>query len=375
MATRVSISNQVFSKKLVSLLTLIIVGCFAMATIQIRHEQDIPIGDYELKYPAYFGNRINTNAKNVLTKQGVFLGRMLFYEPKLSSNNLVSCGSCHQQKLAFTDGQSFSMGVGKVPTTRNSMSLANLLWGRSFFWDGRANSLEGQVIEPITHPNEMGESMENVARKLQKTTLYPPLFKKVFGTDTVTGEQIVKAIAQFERTLISADSKYDYYLQGKYTPTLDESNGMSLFFTNSMAEKGIRGANCGHCHTGPKMFSELFHNNGLDSIPSDIGREKFTGLAIDNGRFRAVSLRNIALTAPYMHDGRFKTLNEVLDHYSDHIKQSATLSPFLQRTVNNMGGSTIHLSAKEKSDMIAFLQMLTDETFINDPRFSNPHKR
>ncbi|TNV71674.1 hypothetical protein FGO68_gene11061 [Halteria grandinella] len=332
------------------------------------------MGAYELSYPANFGNRINTSAGNPLSKQGVFLGRMLFYEPKLSSNNRVSCASCHQQKLAFTDGQTFSTGVGNKTTSRNSMSLTNLLWVRSFFWDGRSASLEAQGKEPITHPDEMGESLDNVARKLQQSRLYPPIFKKVFGTDSITGDRIVKAIAQFERTLISADSNYDRYLQGNYTPTEEELSGISLFFNNPSPEKGIRGANCGHCHAGPKMFADLFHNNGLDSIPKDTGREMFTGLPNDKGRFRAVSLRNIALTSPYMHDGRFKTLEEVLDHYSEHIRQSATLSPFLQGISNDVGGKTIHLSNSEKHDIITFLKMLTDSNFIKDTRFSNPHK-
>ncbi|HVD98430.1 MAG TPA: cytochrome c peroxidase [Cytophagaceae bacterium] len=336
--------------------------------------EQVPAGPYELHYPVYFGNRLNISPANPLTKEGVYLGRKLFYEKRLSINNAVSCGTCHEQQHAFTDAKQFSMGVGKQPTSRNSMSLANLLWVRSFFWDGRATSLEEQGKEPILHADEMGETLEHVSAKLQQTREYPKLFKLVYGNDSITGDRIVQAIAQFERTLISANSPYDQYLQGKYTPTEKEQRGMTLFMTHPDPEKNVRGANCVHCHAAPKMFADLFHNNGLDSLPKDKGREKITGLPNDRGRFRAVSLRNSALTAPYMHDGRFRTLEEVLDHYSEHIQSSTTLSPFLQDASNEPGAKSIRLSAKEKEELIAFLQMLTDSSFITDPRFSDPYK-
>lgn len=252
------------------------------------------------------------------------------------------------------------------------MSLTNLLWGKKFFWDGRANNLEEQAIEPLTNPHEMGESLEHVVQKLQQTKRYPPLFKKVFGTKEITSDRIVKAIAQFERTLISSNSPYDQYLQGKYTPTKQELRGMELFMTAAEAGKNIRGANCSQCHGSPKLAMELFHNNGLDTIPIDLGREKITSLPNDRGRFKAVTLRNIALTAPYMHDGRFKNLYEVLDHYNEHIQPSPTLSLFLQGRSNDPGGKTLRLTQQEKNDIVHFLEMLTDSSFINDPRFSNP---
>lgn len=334
---------------------------------------DVPTGPYPLIYPAYFGNRINVRPDNQLTRQGVFLGRMLFYERLLSVNNQVSCATCHQQKLAFTDGNAFSKGIGETPTTRSSMSLANLLWVRSFFWDGRSKGMEEQVRESIMHADEMGESLEHVADKLQQTGVYPNLFRLAFGSDSITGDRIAKAIAQFERTLISANSRYDQYLQHAYTLSPSESRGLSLFFTGPSPEKGIRGANCGHCHEGPKMFGDVFHNNGLDSIPNDTGREKQTGMPNDRGRFRAVSLRNIALTAPYMHDGRFHSLEEVVDHYSEHIRASATLSPFLQASSDMSGEKSLRLNPLEKKDLISFLHLLTDSTFITDLMFSNPH--
>lgn len=341
-------------------------GISVALTLLIAMQNPLPVqtGSYEIKYPSYFGNRTNIQPDNPLTKEGVLLGRMLFYEAKLSSNNKVSCGSCHIQSLAFTDGKRFSQGVGTQPTDRNSMSLANLLWVRNFFWDGRSPNLEQQAIIPMTHPNEMGQSLEASSKKLQQTANYPKLFKQVFGSGNITGERIAKAISQFERTLISANSYYDKYLQNTYKPTPSELRGISLFF----GEQGnMRGMNCGHCHSGAQTFSNTFHNNGIDSLPIDLGREKITGLTNDKGRFRVATLRNIALTAPYMHDGRFTTLEEVLDHYGEHIKASPTLSPFLQ---NNQA-----FTPQERKDIIAFLHMLTDSTFITNPEFSNPHSK
>ncbi|WP_244228394.1 cytochrome-c peroxidase [Mucilaginibacter kameinonensis] len=337
-------------------------------------EQVVPMGDYIFNYPANFGNRINVPADNPTTQQGVYLGRLLFYEPKLSATNTVSCGNCHQQSKAFTDGRALSIGVNNGLATRNSMSLANLLWARKFFWDGRAASLEDQVLFPLTNPHEMGQSIQASVQKLSNTLLYPGLFKIVYGDSTITGDRIAKAIAQFERTLISANSRYDQYLRNAYKPTDDELKGMELFNHGPDPEKGIRGANCTHCHGGPKTYLELFHNNGLDSISKDEGMAAFTGLVTDRGRFKVPTLRNIALTAPYMHDGRFKTLDEVVAHYSEHIKQSVSLSAFLQGESNEMGGHSLKLLPKEKKQLIAFLNMLTDSTFITDKRFGNPHQ-
>ena len=355
-------------KHYILIFTLLIV--LVLISAKTKEDEYIPLEPYKFVYPSNFGNKITIPADNPTTKQGVFLGRMLFYETKLSSNNKVSCATCHQQKLAFTDGKQFSIGVDNVPTERNSMSLTNLLWVNNFFWDGRAKGLEQQTNEPLTNPHEMGNSVKESIKKLKKTKEYPHLFKQVFGTNEITGNRIQKAISQFERTLISADSRYDHYLRGEYKPTEEEQTGMNLFMTSPNSEKNIRGADCAHCHGTPKTFIEQYHNNGLDLNPKDLGRKKVTGLPNDKGRFRIATLRNIALTAPYMHDGRFKTLEEVLDHYSDHIQPSATLSPFLQTKENN----GLKLTAQEKQNIIHFLKMLTDSTFINNPEFSDPKK-
>ncbi len=234
-----------------------------------------------------------------------------------------------------------------------------------------ASGLEEQAITPLTAPHEMGQSLQTSAYKLSRTRPYPILFKEVFGSDTISGERIIKAIAQFERTLVSAGSRYDKYLQGRYQPTPREAAGMKLFMAESQPPNATtRGAGCGHCHGGPKTFIELYHNNGLDSLPTDAGRENVTGMEADRGRFRVPTLRNIALTAPYMHDGRFKTLEEVIDHYSEHIQPGPTLSTLLQANAATHG---LHLAPQEKKDILLFLDMLTDSTFINDPRFSDPH--
>lgn len=329
---------------------------------------------YPLVYPANFGGRINVPKDNPTTIEGVRLGRMLFYEKKLSADNTLSCASCHQQKLAFTDGKALSTGVDKSLTSRNSMALVNLLWVRNFFWDGRSASLEEQAVFPMTNAHEMGQSLEASVRKLQQTAGYPMLFKGAFGSDTIDADKIKKALAQFERTLISADSPYDRYLAGTYQPTPQELRGIALFMDAPAPERGIRGANCGHCHGGPKTFKELFHNNGLDAEPKDIGREAISQQTGDKGRFRVPTLRNIALTAPYMHDGRFRTLAEVLEHYNEHIQESPSLSSFLRGVSNETGGKTLLLTQAEKADILAFLHMLTDTTFINNPAFSDPNK-
>lgn len=329
---------------------------------------------YPLTYPANFGGRVNIPADNPTTKEGVYLGRMLFYEKKLSADNTLSCASCHQQKLAFTDGQAFSTGVDQSLTSRNSMALVNLLWVRNFFWDGRSQSLEDQAVFPMTNPHEMGQSLEATVKKLQETKAYPILFKKAFGIETIDADKIRKALAQFERTLISADSPYDRYLAGTYQPTAAELRGMALFEDGPAPERGVRGANCGHCHGGSKTFKELFHNNGLDIEPKDIGREAISQQTSDKGRFRVPTLRNIALTAPYMHDGRFKTLEEVVNHYNEHLQESPSLSSFLRGVSNERGGKTLLLNQTEKTAILAFLHMLTDTTFINNPAFSDPNK-
>lgn len=326
----------------------------------------------QLVFPAYFGHHYSIPGDNPETKQGFELGRMLFYEKSLSANNTVSCASCHQQLHAFSDTVAFSRGIDGARQPRNTMALINLLWVRQFFWDGRVTGLENQVDTPMINLHEMGQSFAASIQKLQAKEDYSEKFRAAFGDKKITKDRIEKALAQFERALISGNAKYDQYLQGQYKPTHSELEGIRLFYGGPTKATYARSPSCSHCHGGPKTYEELFMNNGLDSIIQDAGRAAITAMAYDNGRFRVVTLRNIALTAPYMHDGRFKTLAEVLDHYSDHIHNSPTLSPFLKTP--NVESDPRHLSftQQEKEDLLAFLNMLTDSSFVTDPRFSNP---
>lgn len=342
-----------------------------------------PLRPYNLQIPDYFSRNFRIPDDNPLTEQGVELGRMLFYDTRLSSDNSISCASCHRQSAAFADNNRFSKGVEGRIGTRNSMSLANLLWVNRFFWDGRAASLEQQALVPIGHPDEMNLPPDEAAAKLQKIPEYPPRFKQVFGSEQITPLNIAKALAQFQRTLISANSRYDRYLRGEYRPNSLELQGMQLFFTHPIPEIGLRGGNCGDCHIGPLVQGDPtgfrgFHNNGLDTDAALApGLQNVTGNPNDRGKFRAVSLRNIALTAPYMHDGRFKTLEEVLEHYDQHIQMSSTLDPLIIEASNeirhdNDAPVKLYLTPQEKRAILAFLNMLTDSTFIQDERFSNP---
>ncbi len=330
---------------------------------------------YNLELPRRFGATQALPADNPLTEEGVALGRQLFYEKALSLNNTMSCGSCHKQELAFTDGQALSKGVSGVAGTRSAMSLANLLWVSSFNWDGGPKTLEEQARIPLESPIELHQSVAVAATKLQATEQYPVLFEKAFGKGPITEDKILKALAQFTRTLISADSKFDRYQEGKANLTTQELLGMRLFLTHPDPNARLRGGNCGDCHGGSLQTFNTFHNNGLNAAPKDAGRWLVTGLEKDRGKFRAPSLRNIALTAPYMHDGRFKTLQEVLDHYNEHVNlRDPNIDPLIAEAVNDFGAESLGLTAEEKLQIIAFLHTLTDESFIVNPKFSDPNK-
>jgi cytochrome c peroxidase len=341
-----------------------------------------PKGQYPLdQLPAYFGKNFQIPADNPLTYEGVELGRMLFYEKKLSANNQIACASCHQQSKAFTDGLAVSVGVEGRKREVGSMSLANLLWQKKFNWNGSASNLEEQVVMPMQHPNEMNQSLEISAQKLQATDNYPQKFKEVFKSEQIIPQNIAKALAQFLRTLISANSKFDKVLRGETQLTESEQRGRVLFFTHPIAGQ-LRGGNCGDCHGGLMVGGTApdfqgFHNNGLETDANlKNGLFDITKNPNDKGKFKAPSLRNIALTAPYMHDGRFQSLEEVLDHYNEHIKMSSTLDVLITEASNNLfvppNTVDLGLTAQEKADIIAFLKTLTDEEFVNNPKFKQP---
>ena len=331
---------------------------------------------YSLVMPGFFPQNVNVPADNPLTEDGVELGRFLFYEKKLSGNNTMSCGSCHQQEKAFTDGKALAVGIDGLEHKRSTMSLANMLWNKHFNWDGGSFSLEEQARIPIENPVEMHQDLEEAVQELQATALYPEMFLKAFGSDTITEERILKSLSQFERTLISANSRYDQYLQDQDVLTEEEVEGMQLFMTHPEPRMGLRGGNCGDCHGGTLLTMQTFHNNGLDEVFTDNGLGEVSGIPRQNGMFRAPSLRNIALTAPYMHDGRFKTLEEVLTHYNDHMNyNSPNLDPLIIESSNQFNGKTLSLTEEEKRKIILFLHTLTDSTFISDKSFSDPFNK
>ncbi|WP_211327783.1 cytochrome-c peroxidase [Tenacibaculum lutimaris] len=319
-----------------------------------------------LKIPEIFQQKliapiIPTN--NPLTEEGIALGKKLFFDPILSKDNTQSCASCHNPKKAFTNNTRFSEGVDGKLGTRNSMPLFNLAWNfdERFMWDGKDFSIEHQAFSPVRNPIEMHSNWKNVAEKLQEHTEYPTLFQQAFGTSKIDSTHVTKAIAQFERTLISGSSKFDQYLLGKTELTPEELNGFNVFMDEARGD-------CFHCHgsdNNPLWTDNQFHNNGLDETFNDLGLGAVTGDPNDNGKFKSPSLRNLAFTAPYMHDGRFTTLDEVINHYSEGLKQSLTIDPLMKKV--NQGG--VQLSDKDKADLKTFLLSLSDNNFINNPDF------
>jgi cytochrome c peroxidase len=309
-----------------------------------------------------------------MTVEGVKLGRFLFYEERLSGDNTQSCGSCHAQAFGFSDsGNRFSTGIDGVQGPRNSMVLQNLGWEQRFFWDGRATILEQQILEPVENPIEMHELWPNAVAKLQADPAYSQLFMDAFGTATITKERAAKAIAQFLRTLISGNSRFDQWQRGEIALAPEEQLGFLLTQMEggdpSLGLGGQWGADCFHCHPhgGGRFTDGLMRNNGLDAVFTDLGLGGITGQPQDMGLFKTPSLRNVAVSGPYMHDGRFNTLEEVIEHYNSGGELSPTVSPFMKF---QQGGLT--LTAEKKAQLLAFLNTLTDTEFLSNPEFSDP---
>jgi cytochrome c peroxidase len=306
-------------------------------------------------------------ADNPQTVEGIALGRKLFFDPILSGDGTQSCASCHKPSNSFTDDRRLSIGIDGIAGTRNSMPIYNVAWNSDskFFWDGRATSMEHQALEPVTNPIEMHNTWENAVGSLQNSSEYPELFSKAFGTTKITKELTAKAIAQFERILISANSPFDRYLLGENTVTAQEINGFQIFMDESRGD-------CFHCHGNefnPLWTDNIFHNNGLDAIITDKGLGDVTGDPNQDGLFKSPSLRNLAYTAPYMHDGRFATLDEVINHYSEGLVYSPTIDPLMKAV--SRGG--VQLTESDKADLKAFLLSLSDPSFINNPDFQDPN--
>jgi cytochrome c peroxidase len=324
---------------------------------------------YTLNIPTIFAQTLPAPfnpPNNPLTVEGIELGRHLFYDPILSGDGTQSCATCHAPTLAFTDTNQFSTGIDGLKGNRNSMPIFNAAWNfnNKFFWDGRALGLEGQAFGPVRNPIEMHNTWPNAVASLQNHPTYPNMFNAAFGTPTVDSVLVVRAISQFERTLISANSKFDRYLLGMEALTPQEASGFNLFMDQ-------QGGDCFHCHGSagnPLWTDNDFHNNGLDATFTDLGLGGVTGNPADNGKFKTPSLRNLIFTAPYMHDGRFQTIDEVLDFYSTGVQMSSTIDPMMEHAAN--GG--VQLTAQEKANLKAFLLSLTDNSFITNPNFQAP---
>ncbi len=316
------------------------------------------ITEVKLIYPGYFPFPEYDLSKNRLDTSIIALGRHLFYDPVLSADNTISCASCHSPYNAFSHtDHDVSHGINDQVGTRNAPALFNLAWQKTFMWDGAINHLDMQALAPISHPKEMGETIASVVKKLNGAAFYRKTFYTAYHDSAITGEKVLKALAQFQLTLISANAKYDQVRQGKANFTVQEENGYRLFLHY-----------CNACHTEPMFTNYTFASNGLpvDTTLNDYGRWMVTKKNEDSLLFKVPSLRNLSYTYPYMHDGRFKKLQQVLNHYTNGVQQHKSLSKELKKT--------IALSSDEKVDLLAFLLTLNDPGFVFNQKHQHPPK-
>lgn len=325
-------------------------------------------------------NEDNATGNNRITNDGANLGRFLFYDKKLSINNTIACASCHQQAFAFSDPEQFSTGFAGGKTGRNSMSLLDARYYRNgrFFWDERAATAETQASMPMVHPVEMGMAdMSAVVDKLKTIAYYPELYQKAFGSTTIDSAHTVQAIAQFIRSIVSYRTKYD---EGRAKFAVNQ-NIDDVDFSNFTAQENLGKqiffgqGNCDRCHSNETFTMENAKNNGLDATSLDNGVGAITKTASQNALFKVPSLRGIAQSAPYMHDGRFKTLAEVVEHYNSGVKAHPNLSQEMRGGRGGGGNNNIrrlNLSSAEKQALVAFMETLTDTGIAKDSKFSNP---
>lgn len=324
-----------------------------------EHDVSVPYAPtpLQLKIPAGWPKpSTNIFVNNPLTEEGFQLGRKLFYDGRLSKDGNFACASCHQQFAAFaTYDHDLSHGFHDQFTTRNAPPLFNLAWASLFHWDGGVNHIEVQALSPMTAPNEMAENVDSVLQKIRKDTAYQRMFKAAFGSSLINSQRMLKSLAQFVGSLISADSKYDKVKRGEDKFNSAEARGYELFKSR-----------CNTCHKEPLFTDYSFRNNGLtvNSFLKDYGRMRITGDPKDSLKFKVPTLRNVSVTFPYMHDGRLYSLSNVIDHYSSGIQMSATLDSSLQKG--------IPFTTAEKNDLIYFLHTLKDTAFFKDKRFSQP---
>ncbi|MEM7111739.1 MAG: cytochrome c peroxidase [Chloroflexota bacterium] len=310
----------------------------------------------------------NTPAGNPVTNVGATLGRVLFYDKRLSANHTISCASCHVQANGFGDPEQLSIGFEGGRTGRNSPALANGRFyenGR-FFWDERADSLEDQVLMPIQDALEMGLTLEEMVNRIEAEAYYAPLFTDAFGTPDVTPERVSLAMAQFIRSMVSYQSKYDEGVATNFANFTNQENRGRQIFSG-------RG-NCNDCHTTNAFVLEEAKNVGLDATTTDPGLAATTGNPADEGKFKVASLRNVAFSGPYMHDGRFATLEEVVGFYSNDVQPHPNLAPELRQGGPNGQPRRLNLNANDRAALVAFLETLTDDAFLTDPKFSDPFR-
>lgn len=314
-----------------------------------------PTEEIKFVVPKSWPNPVYNFSKNPITADGFKLGRKLFFDPILSRDSSTSCASCHLQFSAFTHvDHSLSHGINGLKGTRNSATIFNMAWSKSFMWDGGVNNLEVQPVNPITNPVEMDNTLENVVKKLNRSPYYRKKFYNVFKDSIITSQKFLKALSQFMLMLESYNSKYDKVMRHEKNVqfSVDEKEGYLLFKKN-----------CASCHTEPLFTNNSFQNNGLppDKELNDGGRCRITRNPDDSLKFKVPSLRNVTVSYPYMHDGRFKKLEQVIDHYTSGIQKTSTLSKQLKDGVS--------LSQEEKRQLLAFLATLTDKDFLFDLRF------
>ncbi len=314
---------------------------------------------YEVFLPSNFPAPAYDLSQNPVTTAGFELGRKLFYDPIMSRDSTIACADCHISFSAFSHPQhATSHGIDGLFGRRNALPVQNLIWQPSYFWDGGVGQLDLIPLNAITNPVEMDESPPHVVAKLNRSKQYPALFREAFpGEDSVTGPHMLQALAQFMSMLVSANSRYDHYVRREAGGDMSQQElaGLQVFQQK-----------CAACHATDLFTDHSYRNNGiLDNFTLDRGRNEVSSLPEDIGKFRVPSLRNVALTGPYMHNGKFKTLEAILDHYASGVKDSPSLDPLLKQN----GQLGIPLTADEKQAILAFLQTLTDQEFINDERF------
>lgn len=329
---------------------------FALSSIVLLAFNEGEGDSSTISYPARWPKPVYDFTANPLHPLKIALGRKLFYDPILSKDSTVTCANCHLSYTAFTHvDHALSHGINDSIGSRNSMALVNLAWSKSFMWDGAIERLDAQALAPITHPAEMGESLENVLRKLNRSEAYSKLFEQAYDQTPVSTKQLLEALAQFQLTLVSAGSKYDLAQRGEYDFTEQEAKGYRVFKIH-----------CNSCHTEPLFTNDDFENNGLKLDPdlNDLGRYGVTQRPGDSLKFKVPSLRNVEFSRPYMHDGRFNTLREVISHYESGINPSSTVAERLK--------SGIPLSEHQKADLLAFMLTLSDRAFLFNPDFAYP---